>query len=152
VADLSRLLVGDLDCFSDISCVCCVRSFWLLAQRKCAKGKQTAGIKARLKLDADKDLQTCPTFSFDSVLLWRGPATKGLTCCTNINCATTCKLLFDCIKPTIPIPVPMSLLGHPSYEHHATPFSYQPAFYKTGTSLLFVILSLIETYFYFQVD
>jgi len=46
----------------------------------------------------------------------------------------------------------MSLLGHPSYEHHATPFSYQPAFYKTGTSLLFVILSLIETYFYFQVD
>lgn len=31
---------------------------------------------------------------------------KSLTCCTNINCATTCKLLFDCIKCPIHMPLP----------------------------------------------
>lgn len=84
----------------------------MMAQRKWAKGKQSAGIKRqcgcewayRLKLDADKDLQTCTTFSFGQA----EPATKGLTCCTNINCATTCKLLFDCMKRTIPTPIPQS--------------------------------------------
>lgn len=81
---------------------------------------------------------------------------KSLTCCTNINCATTCKLLFDCIKcpihmplpgwvssaatpptPTTPLPTPVAM----PISAHTSAHSMLRVMCLYGLALLFVLLS-----------